>query len=376
MNSETGQNGFTYQRKDGIIRVPINAEVLFADGTNYVVYDNVHYGGKWFYCFISKIEFINENMTALHIKTDVFQTWYFEMELKYTFIEREHTITDNLFQHTLPEGLPTGDLVETNRSLVTPSLSARTSQEFDQNYWVLVMTTERIKEVGDYSMGQNLYLGGTPTACYMYAFDLTNFGNLIYNINNGTLEGTGGSGNPYKIDSIVETIAVPKFMVTVNGLTPTPTPPPPSPSTNYLGSPFNASFSITQIYDPSIPHYGQDIVGTDDNVYATYDGVVVDARWQNEYDHNRGYGLLVRIYNAQMGLYFIYGHLNAIYVQQGQEVRAGDCIGLQGWTGNVDPPGERGKHLHYQLSAGSEGWNDDTVNPSNYAHYPNVVGDY
>lgn len=359
---------FTYQRKEGIIRVPINAEILFADGTNYVVYDNVHYGNKWFYCFIKQIEFVNENCTHLHIETDVFQTWVFEMDLKYTFIEREHTITDNIFQHTLPEGLPTGDLVETHREMVTPSLSARTKEEFDQNYYIMIMSNDVIPDLGDYTQGQNVFTGGIPNGCYMYACTLANFADIINYISNPNAH----ENYNLKIDSIIGCYAIPKFMATFQNLTPTPTPPTPTPSVNLLGSPFNAPFSLTTIYDPPI-HNGQDLVGTDDYIYATYDGEVVDSRWENDNDHNQGYGQLVRIYNSQLGLYFIYGHLNNRYVTVGQQVRAGDCIGIQGWTGHVVPSGRAGKHLHYQIS---EGWNNGTRNPSDFAQYPNQVGDY
>ena len=131
---------FTYQRKDGVIRVPINVEVLYAAGINYCFYRNTHYNGKWFYCFISKMEFLNENTTALYIKTDVFQTWYFEMQLKTSFVEREHTVNDDMFKYTLPEPLPNGEMVVYNKQdIVNGELNARSESEFADNYYCLIM---------------------------------------------------------------------------------------------------------------------------------------------------------------------------------------------------------------------------------------------
>ena len=34
---------FTFQRKDGIIRIPVNSELLIAEGINYCWYLNEHY---------------------------------------------------------------------------------------------------------------------------------------------------------------------------------------------------------------------------------------------------------------------------------------------------------------------------------------------
>lgn len=366
---------FTYQRKDKIIRVPINAEVLFADGSNYVVYQNKHYNGKWFYCFITKIEFINENMTALHIKTDVFQTWFFEMyknnHMDINFIARETVIKDEIFKHTLPENLPTGELTETHRESITPNLSAKTEDEFNNNYYIMVMSNDVIPQLGDYTQGQNCFTGGIPNGCYMYAVDLNNLPDLVQYISDPNAHDQFN----LKIDSIIEMIAIPKFMATFQNLTPQPTPPTPVPpsTTNYLGSPYASGFKISQIYNPSNNHYGQDIIGiTDKNIYATHGGEVVDARWQNDYDHNRGYGKLVRIYDANSGLYYIYGHLSAWYVAVGDIVEAGQCIGLEGETGNAD-----GSHVHYQVSECLNGnWNEGTRNPSDFASYPNQEGTY
>lgn len=96
-------NNFTYQRKDDIIRVPVNAESLY--NINYVMYQNANFGDKWFYAFVTKIEYVNDNTSFLHIKTDVWQTWLFNWSIDQCFVERMHAPYDTIGEWTEPEPL-------------------------------------------------------------------------------------------------------------------------------------------------------------------------------------------------------------------------------------------------------------------------------
>lgn len=102
-------DNFTYQRRDNVIRYPehIDNIIMF----NYVMYRNDNYTNKWFYAFITNMRYINDNMTEIEIKTDVFQTWQFNLEYKQSFVEREHVTDDTIGLHTIPEGLETGDYI-------------------------------------------------------------------------------------------------------------------------------------------------------------------------------------------------------------------------------------------------------------------------
>lgn len=76
-----------YLRKDGVIRFPGHADSL--QEYNYCMYRNENYGEKWFYAFITNIQYANDNCSFVSIKTDVFQTWQFDLTWKQSFIERE-----------------------------------------------------------------------------------------------------------------------------------------------------------------------------------------------------------------------------------------------------------------------------------------------
>lgn len=160
---------FTYQRKDQYIRVPEDAEKLY--NCNYVMYRNTGHGTKWFYAFITKIEFINQNCAHIFIETDAFQTWLFDFSFKQCMVIREHTPTDNAYEHTLPEPIQTGDIREIYRYNALPfSISAKTDTEFDANYRVIFCLSEAY---GNTELIANMF-GGVPKSVYYYGVDRAN----------------------------------------------------------------------------------------------------------------------------------------------------------------------------------------------------------
>lgn len=114
---------FTYIRKDGVLRI----EAVFDDilSYNYVMYRNDAYSNKWFYAYITGMEYVNDGVTDVSIATDVFQTWQFDLTYKRTFVEREHVNDDTVGLHTLPENLELGEYVK-NDNIATPSISSNT----------------------------------------------------------------------------------------------------------------------------------------------------------------------------------------------------------------------------------------------------------
>ena len=98
-------DNYTYIKKDSVIKLGINIDDIM--GCNYLFYRNGGFSNKTYYCFISRKEYINENVTAITIETDVFQTYQFDMEFQYSFVEREHVNDDSVGLHTIPESLET-----------------------------------------------------------------------------------------------------------------------------------------------------------------------------------------------------------------------------------------------------------------------------
>lgn len=99
----------TYQRKDNIIWFPQHIDEIIE--YNYVMYKNSNYSDKWFYAFITNMEYENDYNTKITITTDVFQTWQFDLNYKASFVEREHiSVSEDIpGANLLPEGLETGE---------------------------------------------------------------------------------------------------------------------------------------------------------------------------------------------------------------------------------------------------------------------------
>lgn len=103
----------TYQRvHKGVLRVAMNAEALY--NCNYLAFQNYSFGEKWFYAFIDKIEYINNVTSEVSYTLDVMQTWHFNYELEQCFVEREHSVTDEIGDNLVEEKLDTGDYICSN----------------------------------------------------------------------------------------------------------------------------------------------------------------------------------------------------------------------------------------------------------------------
>ena len=101
---------YTYQRvKRGVARVGIKADNLY--DCNYMMFQNTAYGNKWFYAFITAVEFVNNECAEIYFELDVMQTWFFDCEPDYCFVEREHSVTDNIGEHIEPESVNVGEYV-------------------------------------------------------------------------------------------------------------------------------------------------------------------------------------------------------------------------------------------------------------------------
>lgn len=96
----------SYQRKDDIIRYPAHIDTIIE--YNYVMYQNSNYDDKWFYAYIENMEYDNDGLTNITIKTDVYQTWQFDIDFKDSFVEREHVNSDLIGEHLVEENLDVG----------------------------------------------------------------------------------------------------------------------------------------------------------------------------------------------------------------------------------------------------------------------------
>lgn len=166
----------TFQRKDNRIRFETNEEFTFDDVLkyNYCMYQNTSYGDKWFYAFITNVEYKNDGMSELEIKTDVFQTYQFEMLWNPSFIEREHIAKadDIPGANLLPENVETGDyIIDGSQTL--------TIYESDILNYQVILAVTKYPGANGANVGGKPYNGVYSGFAYITAKNTTTMQNLI-----------------------------------------------------------------------------------------------------------------------------------------------------------------------------------------------------
>jgi len=102
-----GQVGVTsdncYFIKENQVRTP------FPWGTvrlhNYMRFKNPNYTDTWFYCFITRIEYINDSVTTITFELDDVTNWVTGQSIAnvHSFVMRNHTSTDILYDNIVKE---------------------------------------------------------------------------------------------------------------------------------------------------------------------------------------------------------------------------------------------------------------------------------
>jgi hypothetical protein len=101
---------YSYQRvQKGKARIGLSADNLY--DCNYMMFQNLNFGNKWFYAFITSVEYINNVTAEITFEIDVMQTWHFNYDVDMCFVERNHTRTDAIGEHLEAEPVATGEYV-------------------------------------------------------------------------------------------------------------------------------------------------------------------------------------------------------------------------------------------------------------------------
>lgn len=201
---------YSYQRKDNYIRVPQHIDDII--GYNYVMYQNKNYTNRWFYAFITNMEYVNDQCTNVYIKTDVYQTWGQDLTWKQCFIEREHVSDDTVGAHTLEEELPTGEYIVNSFDefgITNPNEFAVIVQVSDLPSDMSAAGTSRFKQA------QKVY-GGLPNGCWLIVMPYSSMFTLYESLN-ALIEWYDYDG---RADAVIAMYVVPKalFPATYQGL--------------------------------------------------------------------------------------------------------------------------------------------------------------
>lgn len=201
-------DSYSYIARNRTLRVSIPADRLYH--VNYCAYRNPSLGSRWIYCFVTDVEYVNDNTTELTLETDVFQTFLYGVDwtLPSCMVEREHTDDEG----AMYTDEPAFDLVY--------KVTGMESEKFDAGY-LIVMTCatpqqndnliEEFLNPGGYWAKPVLpnFHRGVLYGCTAYCFKLQSAGGgIISDGINLLLNGLQYAGST---DSIVAIFTVPSF---------------------------------------------------------------------------------------------------------------------------------------------------------------------
>lgn len=163
---------FMYIRQNSSVKVPFPKDQIM--NYNYCMYKNNEFSDKWFYAFITDVQYINPNTSEIFLSTDVFQTYYFDLSFKTSFIEREHqnrwTTSGQPIFNLVPENLDIG-----NNYMIKSIISCEPSDYSNINY--LVCSNHPLVD-GD-TAGINLDSGFAPVT-FLYTYLLESAGRIPF----------------------------------------------------------------------------------------------------------------------------------------------------------------------------------------------------
>ena len=203
----------SYQRKTrGVIRVGISPVVEGATirnlyNANYMRFKNSNYENKWLYAFVNQVEYVNNNTVDVFYTIDVLQTWAFDYSLLECFIERQHTVTDAIGEHTVPEGLEHGEYFDSPCPVSSGSQVGNTY--FQYTPAVCLITT--FDAQGNYRDGTIIHGQSTQgdmfSGLYYTIYPLSQISSL-----NDTLRAIGGNNDTSVVVISKSGVKIPKFL--------------------------------------------------------------------------------------------------------------------------------------------------------------------
>lgn len=112
----------TYSRENrGYVRVELPMSRLI--GATYMRFKNTSFENKWFYAFVTKVDYVNNLTTEVQFQIDKIMTWMGTFTLNEAYIERQHTLNDGIGNNIAEEGLSVGEYVVEDVAEYTMGLS-------------------------------------------------------------------------------------------------------------------------------------------------------------------------------------------------------------------------------------------------------------
>jgi len=170
------------RHQGGSIRVESSMSLL--TNCNYLQFYNPgQYEDVSFYCFVTDIQYVNENTVQIDYMIDQIQTWWPYYDLNPCYVEREHVRNDSVGANRVNEGLDTGPYIcpAIERIDHWDSIFATEAADLIQNTTFVVIATQAPD--GTQSSFQ---MNGVASSMYIeFAYDTNGLQNILDRYNNG-----------------------------------------------------------------------------------------------------------------------------------------------------------------------------------------------
>ena len=202
-------NKVSYQRYPRpYITLDKTADELY--NCNYMMFRNTSYGTKWFYAFITQIEYISNTTSRIYYTIDPMQTYLFDVNVGECWVEREHAMTDAIGDNLIPESFEFGEYVYDSdyfpnlflKANYVICILATWKAVYEDNKWV-------IKDASTGGVGgvdSGIYTGLTKN---LFTYDLSNPQACVQDAN-AVIEAATKAN---KADGIVSVTMYPKFFI-------------------------------------------------------------------------------------------------------------------------------------------------------------------
>ena len=193
-------DNYTYIKKDNSVKVGINIDEII--DCNYLFYKNIGFTNKWYFCFITNMEYVNENCTLITFETDCYQTWLFQINYNRCFVEREHVNNDTTGLHTIPENLETGEYICNEHYKDT------TMDNYAQDLcFVMASTSKPVTGEAKDTVAPSAIYNGIYTGLSYYRYEATSAIDIMLEI----------FANSGKTDAINGVFMAPKWLAPLSG---------------------------------------------------------------------------------------------------------------------------------------------------------------
>lgn len=156
----------SYQRYGrNYMKLEVSADKIY--DCNYLMFQNTAFGNRWFYAFITRVEYVANRVSRIEYEIDDIQTWFWDCTLNASFVEREHIASDVIGNNRVEEGIDYGDYYL--RSL-EPSKTTDNNPVNMMDELVIVMAVDKFP--ADLDLGYYVF-GGVGTGLSYFVFPQT-----------------------------------------------------------------------------------------------------------------------------------------------------------------------------------------------------------